>query len=54
MRRAPYFAIYCLVVLGFYTAARFENWTLFASSGRALAAAAGGTRASGGSTGFHK
>jgi hypothetical protein len=54
MMRAPYFALYCLLVLGFYTTARFEGWTLFASSGRAAAAAASGGRASGGVTGYHK
>jgi hypothetical protein len=55
MRRAPYFAVYCLLVLGFYTIARFEGWILFASSGRIAAqAAASGGRAAGGATGYHK
>jgi hypothetical protein len=53
MKLAPIFGGYCLLILLGFTVAKYEGWALFGSTGRAIAAAAGGTR-SGGSTGFHK
>ena len=47
------FALYCLLVLLGFSAAKYQGWTLFGSTGQATTSPTGGTR-SGGVYGFHK
>jgi len=55
MRVPPLFASYCLLVLLGFAVAKYQGWSLFASTGQAAATgSSGGSRSGGGSSGSHK
>lgn len=54
MRLPPIFTAYCLLILIAFGMAKYQGWTLFGVSNAIARNTAGGTRAGGGYSGFHK
>lgn len=54
MRLPPVYALFCLLVLGGFAAAKYQGWVLFTAASQAGGSSGSGGRGSGGFSGSHK